>query len=61
MIVEHGRKGLESIKCDLYSCEIMLRETFTRTKHNDDMFDGDLSLKQLVCSCRCQLITPQDE
>ncbi|XP_075087999.1 putative LRR receptor-like serine/threonine-protein kinase At3g47570 [Nicotiana tabacum] len=27
---------------------IMLMETFTRTKPNDEMFDGDLSLKQWV-------------
>ncbi|PHU19281.1 hypothetical protein BC332_10432 [Capsicum chinense] len=40
---EFGLDGLVSTKCDIYSYEIMLLETFTRRKPND--FEGDLSLK----------------
>ncbi|OIT36029.1 lrr receptor-like serinethreonine-protein kinase efr [Nicotiana attenuata] len=54
---EYGREGLVSTKCDVYSYGTMLMEIFTRTKPNDEMFDGDLSLKQWVSkrSHRCQL------
>lgn len=45
---EYGLEGLVSTKCDVYSYGIMLMETFTRTKPNDEMFDGDLNLKQWV-------------
>lgn len=47
----------------------MLMETFTRTKPNNEMFDGDLSLKQWVSNSLPHavmevvdpnLITPQD-
>ncbi|PHT64528.1 hypothetical protein T459_31682 [Capsicum annuum] len=43
---EYGLEGLVSTKCDVYSYEIMLFETFTRRKPNE--FEGDLSLKQWV-------------
>ncbi|CAN4077307.1 unnamed protein product [Withania somnifera] len=45
---EYGLEGLVSTKCDVYSYGIMLMETFTRTKPSNEMFDGDLSLKQWV-------------
>ncbi|XP_070012652.1 probable LRR receptor-like serine/threonine-protein kinase At3g47570 [Nicotiana sylvestris] len=45
---EYGRDGLVSTKCDVYSYGIMLMETFTRRNSNDEMFDGDLSLKKWV-------------
>ncbi|XP_059284808.1 receptor kinase-like protein Xa21 [Lycium ferocissimum] len=45
---EYGQEGLMSTKCDFYSFGIMLMETFTRRKPNDEMFEGDLSFKQWV-------------
>ncbi|KAF3649452.1 putative WEB family protein, chloroplastic-like [Capsicum annuum] len=66
---EHGSKGLGSTKCDVYSYGIVLMETFTRTKPNDEMFDDGLSLKEWVSNSLPQaitevvdanLITPQD-
>ncbi|XP_070014496.1 probable LRR receptor-like serine/threonine-protein kinase At3g47570 [Nicotiana sylvestris] len=45
---EYGLDGLVSTKCDVYSYGITLMETFTRRKPNNEMFEGDLSLKQWV-------------
>ncbi|XP_060190764.1 receptor kinase-like protein Xa21 [Lycium barbarum] len=45
---EYGLYGFVSTKCDVYSYGIMVMETFTRRKPNDEMFEGDLSLKQWV-------------
>ncbi|PHU18836.1 hypothetical protein BC332_09987 [Capsicum chinense] len=43
---EYGLDRLVSTKCDVYSYEVMLLETFTKRKPNQ--FEGDLSLKQWI-------------
>ncbi|PIN19501.1 Serine/threonine protein kinase [Handroanthus impetiginosus] len=45
---EYGLEGLVSTRSDTYSYGILLMETFTRTKPSDDMFVGELSLKDWV-------------
>ncbi|PIN14617.1 Serine/threonine protein kinase [Handroanthus impetiginosus] len=45
---EYGLEGLVSTRSDTYSYGILLMETFTRTKPSDDMFAGELSLKDWV-------------
>ncbi|KAL8048803.1 hypothetical protein ABFX02_07G090900 [Erythranthe guttata] len=47
---EYGLEGLVSTRCDVYSYGVMVMETFTRKKPSDDMFDGDLTLKNWVQS-----------
>ncbi|XP_057780912.1 probable LRR receptor-like serine/threonine-protein kinase At3g47570 [Salvia miltiorrhiza] len=45
---EYGLEGLVSTRCDVYSCRVMLIETFTRKRPGDDMFGGNISLKRWV-------------
>lgn len=40
--------GIVSSKCDVYSFGILLMETFTRKKPTDEMFYGEMSLKNWV-------------
>ncbi|XP_057797606.1 receptor kinase-like protein Xa21 [Salvia miltiorrhiza] len=57
---EYGLEGLVSTGCDVYSYGVLLMETFSRKKPNDDMFVGDLSLKVWIESAipqsTCQVI-----
>ncbi|KAL7142588.1 hypothetical protein ABFS83_08G133400 [Erythranthe nasuta] len=45
---EYGLKGLVSTRCDVYSYGVMVMETFTRKRPSDDMFGGNLTLKNWV-------------
>ncbi|XP_018623140.3 probable LRR receptor-like serine/threonine-protein kinase At3g47570 [Nicotiana tomentosiformis] len=45
---EYGQDGLVSTSCDVYSFRIVMMETFTRRRPSDEIFTGDLSLKQWV-------------
>ncbi|KAI9385428.1 hypothetical protein POPTR_011G068500v4 [Populus trichocarpa] len=48
MAPEYGLEGIVSVKGDVYSYGIFLMETFTRKKPTDDMFGGEMSLKNWV-------------
>ncbi|XP_044476864.1 putative receptor-like protein kinase At3g47110 [Mangifera indica] len=48
MAPEYGSMGIVSTRGDVYSFGILLMETFTRKKPTDEMFAGEMSLKNLV-------------
>lgn len=48
--VEYGFEGVVSRRGDVYSYGILLMETFTRRKPTDEMFGGEMSLKQWVAN-----------
>lgn len=43
-------EGIVSTRGDVYSFGIVVMETFTKRKPTDEMFDGEMSLKQWVAS-----------
>lgn len=45
---EYGLEGLISMRFDVYSYGIMHLETFTKKKPNDELFTGDLNLRNSV-------------
>ncbi|KAJ0104772.1 hypothetical protein Patl1_19218 [Pistacia atlantica] len=48
MAPEYGSVGIVSTKGDVYSYGILLMETFARKKPTDEMFSGEMSLKNWV-------------
>ncbi|CAL9015682.1 unnamed protein product [Prunus brigantina] len=50
MAPEYGMDGIVSTRGDVYSFGIVVIETFTRKKPTDEMFDGELNLKQWIAN-----------
>ncbi|CAL9004652.1 unnamed protein product [Prunus brigantina] len=48
MAPEYGMEGIVSTRGDVYSFGIVLMETFTRRKPTDEMFVGEMNLKQWI-------------
>ncbi|XP_050219187.1 probable LRR receptor-like serine/threonine-protein kinase At3g47570 [Mercurialis annua] len=48
MAPEYGEAGIVSTRGDVYSFGIMMMETFTRKKPTDDIFCGEMNMKQWV-------------
>ncbi|KAH9714598.1 protein kinase domain-containing protein [Citrus sinensis] len=51
MAPEYGREGRVSTNGDVYSFGIMLMETFTGKKLTDEIFNGEMTLKDWVNDC----------
>ena len=48
LLTEYGSEGKVSAKGDIYSFGIMLLEILTRKKPTDEMFSGELTLRQWI-------------
>ena len=48
LLTEYGSEGKVSTKGDIYSFGIMLLEILTRKKPTDEMFSGELTLRQWI-------------
>lgn len=46
--IEYGSEGRASTRGDIYSYGIMLLEMITRKKPMDEMFTGEMSLRQWI-------------
>ncbi|GAY33985.1 hypothetical protein CUMW_009100 [Citrus unshiu] len=57
MAPEYGSEGIVSISGDVYSFGILMMETFTRRKPTDEMFTGEMSLKQWVAESLPDAVT----
>ncbi|ONI10732.1 hypothetical protein PRUPE_4G064400 [Prunus persica] len=50
MAPEYGMEGIVSTRGDVYSFGILVMETFTRRKPTDEMFVGEMNLKQWIAN-----------
>ncbi|ONI10722.1 hypothetical protein PRUPE_4G063600 [Prunus persica] len=50
MAPEYGLEGMVSTRGDVYSFGIVVMETFTRRKPIDEMFDGEMNIKQWIAN-----------
>ncbi|KAL6284582.1 hypothetical protein ACE6H2_015511 [Prunus campanulata] len=50
MAPEYGLEGMVSTRGDVYSFGILVMETFTRRKPTDEMFVGEMNLKQWIAN-----------
>ncbi|XP_073126999.1 uncharacterized protein [Henckelia pumila] len=57
MAPEYGLEGMASTRCDVYSYGVVLLETFTGKRPSDEMFEGQLSLKNWVQSSMPNALT----
>lgn len=48
LLTEYGSEGKVSAKGDIYSLGIMLFEIFTRRKPTDELFGGELTMRQWI-------------
>ena len=49
-VAEYGSGGKVSTKCDIYSYGIILLEIITRKKPTDEMFVGEVDMRQWIAS-----------
>ena len=49
-MAEYGLEGRVSTKCDIYSYGIILLEIITRKKPTEEMFVGELAMRQWIAS-----------
>ena len=49
-MTEYGSEGRVSTKCDIYSYGIILLEMIIRKKPTDEMFVGELGMRQWIAS-----------
>ncbi|KAL6271042.1 hypothetical protein ACE6H2_027953 [Prunus campanulata] len=49
-LLEYGMEGIVSRRGDVYSFGIVVMETFTRRKPTDEMFVGEMNLKQWIAN-----------